>query len=242
MRALLLDFGGVLVDGAGPPGWRRAWSDAVGERLGAHLPAGFAVDLEAALDAYAHWCESMCRPWAPEELDQRRFWTDLVAADWPSAARDAAAEQAAELCEELGRASQGWCLRPGVPELLAGAADRGIGLGIVSNTLYGAVHRRFLAGQGLADRFGVQLYSDEVGLRKPNPELIRLACTALGVPPGDAWYVGDTWSRDVRCGMRAGVGRTVLMHSTRTPTDRTRPRPRPDMEVADPVELLARLP
>ncbi|OLB66923.1 MAG: hypothetical protein AUI10_01400 [Actinobacteria bacterium 13_2_20CM_2_72_6] len=236
MRALLLDFGGVLVDGGSRPGWPAALARKV---VGG--PPTVEADIVAGVAAYGLWGDAMCRPPAPVELAHERFWTDFVAADWPPRARDAVAEHATELCHELGRLRHDWYLRPGVPELLADATGQGIALAVVSNTLYGAVHREFLVAAGLAGHFAVQLYSDEVGVRKPNPELIRRAAGAVGVPVGDTWYVGDTWSRDVLCGRRAGVGCTVLMRSTRTGTDLAYPRPEPDLVVADPAELHARL-
>jgi FMN phosphatase YigB (HAD superfamily) len=87
---------------------------------------------------------------------------------------------------------------------------------VVSNTLYGSVHRDFLEKAGLGDRFAVQIYSDETGVRKPNPELVLRAARALGVGPEQCWFVGDTWSRDVRAARRARVGVAVLMRSART--------------------------
>jgi phosphoglycolate phosphatase-like HAD superfamily hydrolase len=242
---LLLDFGGVLVDGGSRPGWPARTAEVVQELLaerGAPVPETLAADVTAGTDAYGRWGDAMSRPWAPAELSHREFWSQFVAADWPDAARAVVTEGATELCHRLGRLRHDWYLRPGVPQLLAAAAGRGIALAIVSNTLYGAVHREFLAAAGLAHRFAVQLYSDEVGIRKPNPELLGRAAHALGVPVREAWYVGDTWSRDVLCGRRAGVGRTVLMRSLRTDTDLAYPRPEPDLVVADPAELHAQLP
>jgi FMN phosphatase YigB (HAD superfamily) len=244
VRALLLDFGGVLVDGGSQPGWAARLAESVRERLvaaGAPVPPALEADVAAGIDAYGWWGDAMSRPPAPAELDHGRFWAEFVAADWPAAARDVVVAHATDLCHRLGRLRHDWYLRPGVPELLAGAAARGIALAIVSNTLYGAVHREFLVAAGLAEHFAVQLYSDEAGVRKPNPELIWRATGALGVPAAQAWYVGDTWSRDVLCGRRAGVGGAVLMRSTRTDTDVRYPRPAPDAVVEDPAGLSALL-
>jgi HAD superfamily hydrolase (TIGR01549 family) len=241
MRALLLDFGGVLAEVDSRAGWPAELARTVRERLGPDAPATLDADLAAGVAAYGRWGDAMSRPWAPRELTHERFWTDFVAADWPAPARDTVAQHATELCHRLGRLRHAFSLRPGVPELLAAAAGQGIALAVVSNTLCGAVHREFVAAAGLTGHFAVQVYSDEVGVRKPNPELIRRAAGAVGVPVQDAWYVGDTWSRDVLCGRRAGVGCTVLMRSTRTDTDLAYPRPEPDLVVADPAELQARL-
>jgi FMN phosphatase YigB (HAD superfamily) len=240
-RALLLDFGGVIVDGDRRTGWADGLADTVRGLLlrhGAPVPGSLDEDLSAGADAYGRWGDAMCRPAAPREIAHREYWSEFVGADWPAESRAIVSARAAELCCLVGRLRHEWLPRTGIRELLDAAVELGISLAIVSNTLYGAVHREFLASSGLADRFGAQLYSDEIGVRKPNPELIWRAAQALGIPAGDAWYVGDTWSRDVRCGRRAGVGCTVLMHSSRTGADRPASDLRPDLTVTDPADLV----
>jgi N-acetyl-D-muramate 6-phosphate phosphatase len=234
MRGLLLDFGGVLVDETIQPvriaeALRDAFSAA-----GVPPPSTVDSDLRAGLVAYGHWREATVRPPAPVELSHREFWTEFVAADWPVDARTVVAERASALCYELIRFDPRTPLRQGIRELLDEFAGP---VGIVSNTMCGAAHRDHLAAVGLGDRFAVQLYSDEAGIRKPNPELIRRAAKAIGAVPEECWYVGDTWSRDVRCGLRAGVGTTVLMRSSRTGTETAPPGLDADLVVADPVEL-----
>jgi HAD superfamily hydrolase (TIGR01549 family) len=240
-RALLLDFGGILVDApARPP----AIATVVADRLraaGVPVPSTVDSDVRAGFVAYAHWREATVRLPAPVEVSHRAFWAEYVAADWPVDARTVVAGAASELCYELIRFDPEMPLRQGIRELLEDAAARGTALGIVSNTMCGAAHRDYLAGIGLAGRFGVQLYSDEAGIRKPHPELIRRAAKVLGVVPEECWYVGDTWSRDVRCGRRAGVGTVVLMRSSRTGTEARPADLAADLVVADPAELRAAL-
>ena len=241
MRGLLLDFGGVLVDGPSrPPGT----AELVRQRLRAArvaVPSTVDSDIRAGLVAYAHWCEASVRHSAPVEMAAQELWTEYVAGDWPADARAMLAPIAGELSLDAVRFPPDVPLRQGIPELIEAAAERGIGLGIVSNTVCGAAHREYLDGLGLADRFTVQLYSDEAGIRKPNPELIHRAAKGLGLVPEECWYVGDTWSRDVRCGRRAGVGSVVLMRSSRTASETQPPGLTADLVVDDPVELRAAL-
>jgi FMN phosphatase YigB (HAD superfamily) len=67
----------------------------------------------------------------------------------------------------------------------------------------------------VGDRFQVQVYSDELGARKPNPAMVTAATDALGVAPADTWFVGDTLWRDTLCARRAGVGCAILVRSDR---------------------------
>lgn len=244
-RALLLDFGGVIVDDLRRPTWADELAETVHTLLSARGAASapvadVAADLAGGLAAYSLWSEGMSRPYAPAELSHEQFWADFVAADWPPAAREVVLSHAAALCHRLGEVRHRWRVRAGMPDLLAQAAGRGILLAVVSNSLYGSVHRDFLERAGLADRFAVQLYSDEVGVRKPNPEIALRAARALSVPPVECWFVGDTRSHDVRCARRARLGRAILMRS-----ESTGPGPAglaPDAEVPDPVALAALLP
>lgn len=93
---------------------------------------------------------------------------------------------------------------------------------MVSNAHSGRSHRTLLREAGLEDHFGVQVYSDEVGIRKPHPEMIALAARALGTVPERCWYVGDTQDRDVVAGRRAGVAAVLLTATTTRTPRRTR--------------------
>ena len=125
--------------------------------------------------------------------------------------------------------------------LLAWCRDAGLPVAVVSNAQSGQVHRDILAREGLAGFFGAQIYSDEHGVRKPNPRMIGLGAEALGVPVSRCWYVGDHYDRDVLCGRRAGVGAAVLMSTDHLAQRPFRPPVTPDLEVADERELLAAL-
>jgi N-acetyl-D-muramate 6-phosphate phosphatase len=243
-RALLLDFGGVIVDDDRRPdsSWEIAEMvhEAVAGVDGALTVPAIEVDLVAGMVAYGSWGNGTARWAAPPEITHEQLWVDFIAADWPDPAREAVAARATELTYRMGELGQQWRLRTGMAELLADAARLGIPVAVVSNTIYGRVHRDFLTSAGLTDRFAAQFYSDEAGVRKPNPEMVRLACRALSVEPRDAWFVGDTRSRDVLCGRRAGVGLMVLMTSPRTGREPA-VTVAPDREVDDPVGLHALL-
>lgn len=242
-RALLLDFGGVIVETAKVPGWEGTLAAEVALRLagiaGAPDPAQIERDIGFGARADSRWKDAMSRPFAPRELTHAEFWGDFVAADWAAAAREVVVADAAELCRRMGHLKSGRRLRPGMAALLDAADGAGIPVGIVSNALSGRVHLDWLAEHGMADRFAVMIHSDEARVRKPNPEMILLAARALGVAPGEAWYVGDNFDRDVLCGRRAGIGGNILMEAQGTWELPYELELRPDAIVADPNGLLA---
>lgn len=248
--ALLLDFGGVVVATTGRPTWAH---DLAAELHASLTAAGCAdltaehieADLKAGSTADSHWKNAMSRPAAPEEMTYRRFWTEFVAADWPPAALAWVTAHAEPLCHRMGELKQDRATRDGMTELLDLCDELGIPVAIVSNALAGSVHRDYMAAHGLDKRVALQVYSDEVAVRKPNPEMIRIAARALDTDPAGCWYVGDNYDRDVLCGRRAGAGGTILMEARGTYDRPYVVQAEPDAVVADPYglrDLLLRAP
>ncbi|MEU4688057.1 HAD family hydrolase [Actinoplanes sp. NPDC023714] len=232
--AVLLDFGGVLADA--PP--QRAAPPELVLRIynlikGGLTPGEIQRSLTAGAAGYAAWRDE---DW-PDELPQAEVWERFVIAGWP-------AEAQARVRTAIPRLSydwawrDGWRLRPGIAEALALLAGRGVALAVVSNTLSGAAHRDFLDKQGVGRLFAAQIYSDEAGVRKPNPQMIWNATDSLGVAPADCWFVGDSRRRDVLCARRADAGRAILMISGRTRGEDPTGWPDPDHEIDDGFGLL----
>ena len=215
-HALLLDFGGVIVDAPSQP----PAPDGLVRRLH-DLTAGAvsldraAADLAEGNRRYAAWRDRTAGQDRPAEVSHTQFWDDFVTVGWPTLARAAVRREATALAYQWTRRSD-WAVIAGMARLLTVAADAGLPVAIVSNTLCGGAHRDFLTEVGLAGHFAAQLYSDEAGVRKPNPELAWQAANAIGVPIGQCWFIGDTVDRDVACARRAGAGTAVLMRSPRT--------------------------
>jgi len=78
---------------------------------------------------------------------------------------------------------------PGVLDTLRQLKSRGLTLGVVSNNAPSV--RTALDEQNLTDFFDCVIISEEVGLYKPDPEILELACRELGVRCEDSVYVGD---------------------------------------------------
>jgi HAD superfamily hydrolase (TIGR01509 family) len=98
-------------------------------------------------------------------------------------------------------------LDPGTPGALAALRDRGLTLAIVSNTMRtpGATIRQLLARFGILDHFAHTTFSDEVGVRKPAPEIFGLALRAVGGEPATAVHVGDDLVLDVEGAQATGM-------------------------------------
>ena len=243
--ALLLDFGGVVVTTVSRATWSQELAEDVVARaatLGARLDAGsVAESLRAGRSALSMWKNAASRRLAPRELAPAEIVGDFLLADLPDPVRRTIALDAGELLATMATLVSEHHQRPGIDELLAECAARRIPLGIVSNAHSGRAHRAILADLGLDRFFGVQVYSDEVGIRKPHPGMIRLAAEGLGIAPPQAWYVGDTLDRDVVAGRRAGVGAVVITRDRRTDTPPFRIAEAPDLVLETPEGLIAPL-
>ena len=88
--------------------------------------------------------------------------------------------------------------------------DRGCTLALVSNTMRtpGTGLRKLLARFGLLDCFAHTTFSDEVGVRKPDPEIFALTLRAVGGEPETSVHVGDDPTLDVQ-GARAARMRVI---------------------------------
>lgn len=166
IRALLFDFDGLLLDTEGP--CYRAWAE-VYRAHGHDLPLDAwcaAVGTVGGFDPVAHL----------EELSGVRL--DTVA-------REAKRRRELDLCalEEL---------RPGVSELLAQAAVRGLRTAVVSSSPRDWIMLH-LERRGLLDRFDAVLCADgDLARAKPRPVLYQEALATLEVNPGEAVAFEDS--------------------------------------------------
>ena len=240
---LILDFGGIIALSERNPGWEQRVAPAIIEILGNASPPASRIesDLSAASVAYSLWRDAMSRPMSPPEIGADTYVHDLMAADWPRADRELLVGHEATICALISHHQVTRTLRPGIRDVLEWCRDSGLPVAIGSNALSGQVHREFLAEHGLSQYVQAEIYSDEAGVRKPNPHLIHQAADSIGLTAGECWYVGDRLDRDILCGQRAGVGASILI-----PVPGAPPRPyetplEPDMEFAELSGLLQAL-
>jgi HAD superfamily hydrolase (TIGR01509 family) len=94
--------------------------------------------------------------------------------------------------------------------LLDALQSRGVKTALVANAWPdpGRVLRSDLASFGLAERLDLIVFGDELGARKPEPEIFLHAGRALGVEPEAAVHVGDDLVDDVQGA--ANVGMTTV--------------------------------
>ena len=114
---------------------------------------------------------------------------------------------------------RGWephtLLDPDVPALFAALRERGIRIGVLSNTIWTReVHERIFARDNVLDLIDGAVYTSEIAWTKPHPEAFRAALAAVGVDaPADAVFVGDRPYDDIHGAKSAGLRAVLLPHS-----------------------------
>jgi HAD superfamily hydrolase (TIGR01549 family) len=98
---------------------------------------------------------------------------------------------------------------PGIRPALERLARRGVKLGIVSNrgARPGRLMMRHLEARGLTEFFdpAAVVWSDEIGISKPDPRIFLCCLRALDVHPRRAAHVGDVRAKDVAGARELGM-------------------------------------
>lgn len=104
-------------------------------------------------------------------------------------------------------------------------------IGLICNTgrTPGFSLRKFLQKKGVAEYFDIMLFSNDVGIRKPDPRLFQKATQKLKVKPHEVIHVGDNLKTDVWGAKNAGL--KAIHFSTETGRDK--------VAETDPTSLVA---
>ena len=75
-----------------------------------------------------------------------------------------------------------------------------------------------LHNQGLLDYFDAVVVSELVGVEKPDPEIMHIACREAKIEPGESLYVGNE-PADVLCAKKAGMSAAWICDEGKTLPD-----------------------
>ena len=193
LEAVLFDWGDTLMD-------FQFDEELMDRAFRAGLEALEREDLAPVDEIRAHFREHF-EPlfWVPGTVEE---------IEYPGMIRDALAHFGVELSdEELARFLEAehaaWqparVLGSTTHALLDSLREDGLKLGLVSNAFDpGWLLRRDLEQMGIEQRIDVAVFSSEVGVRKPHPEIFGRALAALEVAPERTLFVGDRLYEDVR--------------------------------------------
>lgn len=204
IKAVLFDLGGTLHTADSPPGREEWFARRLLERLGdygmelAVEPAVLARRLHENAEEYKHASERDLR-----ERPAAEIWADWYLRDW-----DLGRERLEPVAEELSflydYERMRVLRRPHLRETLDALRAMDLRLGLISNIISLTVAPHFLAEYGVLSYMDCVVLSSAAGIRKPSPEIFRIAERELALGPGELAYVGDTLSRDVMGVRNAG--------------------------------------
>jgi HAD superfamily hydrolase (TIGR01509 family) len=120
--------------------------------------------------------------------------------------------------------------------LLDSLRSRGIKTGLVANSWPDPARllRADVEAFGLADLLDVIVFSEEVGHRKPQPEIFLHALAELGVEPENAMFVGDRLDADVQGAAQVGMATVQALWFNADDT----PGIEPDFMAFTPMDVL----
>lgn len=104
---------------------------------------------------------------------------------------------------------------PDVPALFAALRERGLRVGVLSNTLWTrAYHEEVFDRDGVLHLIDGAVFSSEIPWTKPHPEAFRAALAAVEVDdPARAVFVGDRPYDDIHGAKQAGMRAVLVPHS-----------------------------
>jgi putative hydrolase of the HAD superfamily len=129
---------------------------------------------------------------------------------------------------------------PDVPALLTGLRERGIKVGVLSNTTWTrAHHEQIFARDGVLELIDGAVYTSEIPWTKPHPEAFRAAMAAVGATePGRCVFVGDRTFDDIHGAGSLGMRTVLVPHSTIPDSQRGHTDGVPDAVVQRLADLL----
>ncbi|MGR3764494.1 HAD family hydrolase [Rossellomorea sp. NS-SX7] len=96
-------------------------------------------------------------------------------------------------------------------------------LGIVTNALYDPIKK--ISSMNLSNVFQKEtiFQAEELGFRKPDPEIYTAALTHFDTPPNQTLFIGDSWLHDVVCPINMGMDAIWLNNKNVSPPTAHKP-------------------
>lgn len=221
VRAVIFDWGGTLTPWMPPD--MRLWRWVAAELVPADRAAAAGAAAAAAED----------RIWARSRTEHRSGTVAEIfeAAGLPYTER---AYQVYVAAMEHATITD-----PQAPAMLRALRDRGLRVGVLSNTIWTrAHHEQIFARDGVLELIDGAVYTSEIEHTKPHPEAFRAAMAAVGeTDPGACVFVGDRLFDDIHGAGGVGMRTVLVPHSTIPPIQRGHTEGVPDAVIQQLADL-----
>ena len=235
-KAVFFDLGGTLRIAFLDEPYMKHARRKMAEIAGSELPyEEFFALVEERYEPYRKWAVGDCKESNDEEL-----WCKWLLPDYdPVRIKQVCHELSFQYRQAKGRRE----VVDGGPEVIKELHARGYKLGIISNLIGENEVPDWLEEDQLDPYFDTVILSSVCGVRKPSPDIYRIACESIGVAPEDCVSIADNIKRDIPGAKAAGIGCNIIFDSPEKKhpvvfTEETRP----DAVVVDFREVLDLLP
>lgn len=204
IRYLFFDVGDTLRITTDIPEHRLAAKRRVCEILGVDAdPVEYAALIDKRYEEYRNWATNS---WV--ELPEAELWTKWLVPDIPA---EKVIPHGVELTF-LFRQFRGYRVTaPGAMEMTKELTRRGYHLGIISNVITSQELPDWIEEDGFGPYFSPVVLSSLTGIRKPDPEIFRIALRRADISPEFCAYIGDNVERDMGGANAVGFGMKILI-------------------------------
>lgn len=169
-------------------------------------PEAFFQMIEERYKPYREWAFREMR-----EANEEELFCKWLLPDYPD--KDELRKMAYDLGFQYRQCSGRRFVVDDGPEVIRTLHARGYKLGIISNLITTYEVPDWLREDGLEQYFDTVLLSAVCGIRKPDPEIYRMAAREVGVPVERCAYIGDNVNRDVTGSRAANFGLNIIFCS-----------------------------
>lgn len=131
-------------------------------------------------------------------------------------------------------------LRKGAKKLLLQAQKIG-DVGLISNFTYAPVIYKSLKKVGINHFFKAIVVSEEIGHRKPSPNIFQNALTKLKIQSHEAVYIGDSPNEDIKGAKQSGLKTVFVPSQFNSLKDLMDSKQEPDYIIEDLLTISERL-
>ncbi len=202
IRGVFFDLGGTLRICDENPPYQRHAAERMAELAGWDDPDALQAHINKRYETYRDWALTENRESGDFELWQKWLLPEL------------GEERNEAICHEMTyqyRQVKGLRrMADGGLETLAALKMRGYRLGIISNLIGEEEIYLWLKQDGLEDMFDSVTLSSICLIRKPDPEIYRIACRDIGLEPSECASIADNLGRDITGAIEVGIGANIL--------------------------------
>jgi putative hydrolase of the HAD superfamily len=175
-----------------------------------HVKDDIQMTLAVAPELFAHAWRELTLELGEGRLTELEYWNQFLQAVH---ARNSLPDGESLLVREYARRFR---VHEDVLALTSTLRLNGYKLAILSNTI--ASHADYLTAQNLFENFTVRIFSHEVGISKPEPEIYRQTLAALDVAAEQTFFVDDN-QKNVLAAEKLGMHGIVFENAAQLKTE-----------------------